>query len=219
MEFVVRGWPDDGATVRLDYRVFSYAGKFAMTNTGKAVVRGQSPAPPADLDPLPPGLDGDAFETDVLAAVSFNEDRTEPGALWLRYVTVHESCRGRGLAPRLVAFLVDRARGHGYRRVRIAVNNPYAYEALYRAGFAYTGRETGIAELVLERPGPRDAVTYRAGFDVYRDRSLTDDVRAFLDAKRGASPPAVVAPPPSAETGPRGRSVSVAEDPCGHSGG
>jgi len=35
--------------------------------------------------------------------------------------------------------------------VKIAVNNSFAYAALYKCGFAYTGENTGIAELVLER--------------------------------------------------------------------
>ena len=39
MEVVVIGWPPNGPTLRLDYRRFSYAGKFVMSNTGKAVVR------------------------------------------------------------------------------------------------------------------------------------------------------------------------------------
>jgi GNAT superfamily N-acetyltransferase len=157
----VLGWPSDGPTLRLDYRAFGYAGKFAMSSTGKAVChdRGRPVAATHD-DPAAAfaGRDSDAYATDVLAAVAFNEDRTEDGVLWLRYVTVRADRRGDGLGPRLLAFVRDAALDRGYDRLRIAVNNPYSYQALYKTGFAYTGRETGIAELVLEHPAPvRDA--------------------------------------------------------------
>ncbi|WP_254840765.1 GNAT family N-acetyltransferase [Natronomonas marina] len=181
MERLLVGWPPDGPTLRLDHRRFSYAGKFVMSNTGKAVVRDASET-----------TDGE-YDDAVLAAVAFNEDRTDPATLWLRYVTVRADRRGEGLGPRLCAFVVDRAADRGYERVRIAVNNPFAYEALYRAGFAYTGEETGLAELVLERPAgepaPRSAESYRRGLESFRARDLSADERAFLRRKAGARPP------------------------------
>ena len=183
-ETVILGWPPDGPTLRLDYRRFSYAGKFAMSTTGKAVVR---------------GTDGSERETggefdDVLAAVAFDADRTDPGTLRLRYVTVRNDRRGEGLGPKLCRFVARRAADRGYDRVAIAVNNPFAYEALYRAGFAFTGEETGIAELVLARPadGPaedRSLETYQEGLDRYRERDLSADERAFLERKGGSPPP------------------------------
>jgi GNAT superfamily N-acetyltransferase len=184
MDPVLLGWPSDGPTLRLDYRRFSYAGKFVISNTGKAVIR----------DPERSGTTEGEFDDDVLAAVAFNADRTDSGTLWLRYVTVREDRRGEGLGPRLCRFVVDRAADRGYDRVRIAVNNPFAYEALYRSGFSFTGETTGIAELVLERPADRVAAdrsteTYQAGLDEYRARDLSTAERAFLDAKRGRSPP------------------------------
>ena len=203
MEFVVLGWPPDGPTLRLDYRRFAYAGKFVMSNAGTAVAREaeeDTALPPLD-DPRPPP-EGDTAD-DVVAAVSFNADRTDPDALWLRYVTVRADRRGEGVGPRLAAFAADRADARGYDRVRIAVNNPFAYHALYRAGFAFTGEETGIAELVLERPSDRaspardDDRTYRAGLDVYRARDYDPDgpEAAFLARKAGADPPETVAAP------------------------
>jgi GNAT superfamily N-acetyltransferase len=173
------GWPPDGPTLRLDYRRFSYAGKFVMSTTGKAVVRAERPT--------------DEFDESVLAAVAFNEDRTEESALWLRYVTVRADRRGEGLGPALCAFVAERAGDRGYERARIAVNNPFAYEALYRAGFSFTGEETGIAELLLERPtaepAERSKRSYQAGLDRYRERELSAAETAFLDRKRGAEPP------------------------------
>jgi len=179
VEFELLGWPPDGPTLRLDYRQFSYAGKFVMSNTGKAVAR------------VSGSEDGE-----IVAAVSFNEDRTDPNCAWLRYVTVREDYRGDGLGPQLAAFATDRLHERGYERVRIAVNNPFAYQALYRAGFAFTGEETGIAELVLCHPGSDDRDRYRAGLERFRGRDdLSKAERSFLDDHRDGDPPTVVDPP------------------------
>ena len=186
MEAEVLGWPPDGPTLRLDYSRFSYAGKFVMSNTGKAVVRDPEAATDSEWD------------DDVLAAVSFNEDRTEPSTLWLRYVTVRDDLRGEGLGPRLCRLVTERAAERGYDCVRIGVNNPFAYEALYRAGFAFTGEDTGVAELVLERPTARVAddrsrEAYQAGLDRYRERDLSAAEVAFLERKAGSEPPTAAA--------------------------
>jgi GNAT superfamily N-acetyltransferase len=183
---VLLGWPEDGPTFRLDYRVFSYAGKFVMSNTGKAVIR-RADEPDDDAG------DDSEWDEDILAAVAFNEDRTDSETLWLRYVTVHEDYRGEGLGPRLCSFVAERAGNRGYERVKIAVNNPFAYEALYKSGFAFTGEETGVAELVLERPARRRAEQptgqYQAGLDIYRQRKLSAAEKAFLERKHGGEPP------------------------------
>jgi GNAT superfamily N-acetyltransferase len=185
VSFDLLGWPADGPTLRLDYRRFSYAGKFVMSATGKAVVRDPDAAAPES-----------EYDEAVLAAISFDPDRTDERTLCLRYVTVRRDHRGEGLGPRLAAFVASKAADEGYDRVRIAVNNPFAYEAMYRAGFAFTGDETGLAELVLERPAgapaDRDAERYREGFDRYRDRDLDDPARTFVDRKRDGTPPALV---------------------------
>jgi len=182
MEYAVCGWPDDGPTLDLDYRVFAYAGKFVMSSTGKAVARKES-ATETERD------------DDIVGAVAFDEDRTDPGTLRLRYITVRADRRGEGIGARLAAFITERALARGYDRVRIAVNNPFAYEALYKAGFGYTGRETGIAELVLDRPidGARSA--YQDGLDTYRERDLSDAEMDFLASRNESEPPAVVDTP------------------------
>lgn len=162
---------EDGPQLRLDWRRFSYAGKFTMTNTGKAVVRDGPDDPESE------------FDESIVAAVSFNEDRTDDRTLWLRYVTVREDRRGEGLGAELCDAVAARALDREYDRVRIAVNNPFAYEALHKAGFGYTGRETGLAELVLERPHDRDATGYREGLDRFRDRDLSATERRFLDGR------------------------------------
>ena len=186
MEFVLLGWPEDGPTLRLDHERFSYAGKFVMSNTGKAVAR-EVRSGGAEGETMRSGEDGEY--DDVLAAVAFNEDRTD-GAAWLRYVTVRSDRRGEGIGAELAAFTSERLLVRGYDEVRIAVNNAFAYEALHKAGFGYTGRETGIAELVLARPADPDRATYQSGLDVFRARDgLSGAERAFLDGRAGAGPP------------------------------
>ncbi|AZH26437.1 GNAT family N-acetyltransferase [Haloplanus aerogenes] len=185
MEFALLGWPPDAPTLRLDYRRFAYAGKFVLGSTGKAVV--------AD------GENGDTeYDDHILAAASFSPDRTDDDRLCIRYVTVREDRQGEGLGARLLAFVAAHAADR-YDRVRIAVNNPAAYVAAHRAGFAFTGRETGLAELVCERPtarpAARDADTYCAGLDRYRERDLDADAMTRLDEKRAAGPPSVVDAP------------------------
>lgn len=181
METVLLGWPPDGPTLRLDYRQFSYAGKFVVSNTGKAVVRDGE------------RTDG-TYDDEVLAAVAFNADRNASETLWLRYITVRRDRRGSGLGPELCRFVTDRAADRGYTRLKIAVNNPFAYQALYKVGFSFSGEETGLAELVLERPSDQIAAdrsreTYQSGLDRYRTRELSPEEKRFLKEKRHTDPP------------------------------
>ncbi|MFC4437148.1 MULTISPECIES: GNAT family N-acetyltransferase [Natrialbaceae] len=177
MKYELLGWPPDGPKLRLDHERFSYAGKFVMTNTGKAVARDERGT--------------------IVGAVAFNEDRTDEGTLWLRYVTVAGDRRGNGIGPALVRHVREHATERGYDRLRIAVNNPFAYEALYRAGFGYADETTGIAELILEHPDPlgessdelssRDR--YQAGLDEFRDRDLSSEEVDFLESRADRGPP------------------------------
>jgi len=220
--FEVLGWPEDGPTLSLDHERFSYAGKFVMSSTGKAVLLSDAAAaarddhpeeandgaaegangdPPAESSDAPVVTD-DKLDDDsdaVLAAVAFNEDRTDPATLWLRYVTVRGDRRGEGLGPRLLRRTVERAVDRGYERVRIAVNNPFAYEAAWKAGFGYAGERTGIAELVMEHP-PSSALArhdaddrieqYRDGLREYRGRETLSEAEVeFVDAHLDAAPP------------------------------
>ena len=173
MEFALLGWPEDGHPLRLDYREFAYAGKFVMTSTGKAVA----------------GDDG------VVAAAAFDEDRTDPATLCIRYITVRRDRQGEGLGPRLLRFVRERAAERGYDRLTIGANNPFSYQAAYRAGFCFTGEEAGIAELTLEWPGERSRRRYQEGLAVFRERDLSEDEASFLAAKLDDEPPDVVAPP------------------------
>ena len=194
MEFEILGWPDEDVPLDLDHERFAYAGKFVMSRTGKAVVR-----------------EGD----ELLGAVAFDADRTDESVCRLRYVTVRADRRGEGIGSRLLAFVRARVVGAGgFETVEIAVNNPFAYDAAYRAGFEYTGRETGIAELVLAwaRPaGDRDSTSesgadsrghdgesaggYRAGLERYAARSLSPPERDFVEDALTRGPPEPVAVP------------------------
>ena len=204
MDFAVLGW--ESVAFRLDHRRFAYAGKFVVPG-GKAVV----PEPGAAIDALPDPHDD--YARGILAAAAFSADRTDPTTLWLRYITVRTDRHGEGIGPRLAVFVADRAANEGFEEVRIAVNNPFAYDAVYKAGFTYTGTSTGIAELVCARPtgalddlragsdrGPdenrdRSAVRYRAGLDAYRERELPPAERAFCERARERGPPPIVDAP------------------------
>ncbi|WP_418281668.1 GNAT family N-acetyltransferase [Halorubrum sp. DTA98] len=199
MEYALVGDSGSGATLRLDYRAFAYAGKFVLGAPGKAVLRtadGSSAVPEWEPgESLPPTVDPDAFDDDVVAAVSFSPDRTDPSCCRLRYVTVHVDRRGEGLGPELIAHTVSRLEARGYDEVRIAVNNPFAYEAMYKIGFAYTGERTGIAELELARPvdapasAHGDVDRYQSGLDRFRKRDLGGTEARFLAERSATGPP------------------------------
>ena len=195
MEYALLGWPPDGPTLRLDHRRFAYAGKFVMSTTGKAVVR-QEGTDIASDDDRAVASDGVAYDTDVVAALAFDTDHTDDWTLRYRYITVRADLRGEGIGPQLAALVAPQAADRGYERVAIAVNNPFAYEAMYKAGFTWTGRESGLAELVLERPARRsgaastpDTETYQSGLDRYRERELSDSEVSFLAARVDGDPP------------------------------
>jgi GNAT superfamily N-acetyltransferase len=180
MEYELLGWAPDGPTLDLDHERFSYAGKFVMSSTGKAVVR---------------------EEGNIVAAIAFNDDRTDERVLWIRYVTVRVDRRGEGIGSRLAAALRASVLESGYDCVRIAVNNPFAFEALSRAGFHATGETTGLAERILEAPGERSPTAYRHELAAFRDRDTLDgDERAFVREQRETGLSRRVDAPPLTDT-------------------
>lgn len=191
--------PGEGETLRLDYRAFAYAGKFVVGGPGKSVIRTPDGGPAAPNwepdEPLPDTVDPEAFDEDVIAAVSFSPDRTDPDCCRLRYVTVHAARRGEGIGPRLIDETVSDLADDGFDRVKIAVNNPFAYEACHKCGFAYTGERTGLAELELERPTARPARVgperYRDGMAAFRetDGDLSRAERRFVAERLERGPP------------------------------
>jgi GNAT superfamily N-acetyltransferase len=201
MEYALVCPPDEGETLRLDYRAFAYAGKFVVGAPGKSVIRtpdGRPAAPDWEPDePLPDTVDPDAFDEDVIAAVSFSPDRTDPATCRLRYVTVHAARRGEGIGPRLIGETVADLAAAAFERVKIAVNNPFAYEACHKCGFAYTGERTGIAELELARPAGApadlDPERYREGLSAFRETEgeLSRAERRFVAARLERGPPPV----------------------------
>jgi len=168
MEFELLGWADDGPTLRLDHERFSYAGKFVMSATGKAVVRDEA----------------------IVAAAAFDPDRTDESTLRVRYVTVRRDRQGNGIGSQLLRTVRERAAERGFERVVIAVNNPFAYEAASKAGFGYTGERTGLAERVMAWPAPDRTERYREGIESFREEELPPDASAFVDTHE--TPPSVV---------------------------
>ena len=186
MQFRLLGWPEDSPRLDLDHERFAYAGNYDTGRTGIAVVL-------ADDHNGPDGPEWSPPERAVLAAVSFDEDRAADGAIRIRYVSVRTDQRGTGIGPKLLAFVVERVLDRGYDRVRIGVNNPIAYQAAYRAGFAFTGEESGMGEVVLETPPPdATAERYREGLDRFAGRDLPSAQQSVLDRNRNAEPPASV---------------------------
>lgn len=173
MEFELLGGATAEPKLTLDHERFAYAGKFVMPSR-KTVAR----------------ADGE-----LVGAVAFSEDHADESAVRLRYVTVREDRRGEGIGPRLLRFTAARVADQ-YETVLIAANNPIAYQACYRAGFVYTGEQTGIAELLLRyQPGSRERDAYRAGFAVFQERELPAPHAAVCERHADGDPPAVVADP------------------------
>jgi len=76
--------------------------------------------------------------------------------------------------------------------VSIGVNNPFSYQAAYRAGFCFSGAESGMAELDLIWPGDRSTERYQAGLDLFRERDLSPEEESFLASKADTDPPSVL---------------------------
>lgn len=190
MEYALLGFPADGPTLELSYEQFAYAGKFITPRTGKTVARDDV------------GAGDETAGSEIVGAAAFNEEHTDADAARVRYITVRDDRRGEGIGSRLLWFtaevLADR-----FETVAIAANNPVAYRACYRAGFVWTGSETGIAELRL-RYAPasdRDAGRYRDGLEVFADRDLPAAQQTALDNFADGPLPSVVAVPEDARTG------------------
>lgn len=175
MEYEVIGDADSGPTLELDHTDFAYAGKFVTGSTGKLVARDTG---------------------DIVGAASFSPDRTTADRAWIRYLTVHREYRREGIGPRLGAGAASHLHDRGFETVAIGVNNPYAYHAMYRAGFGWSGETTGIAELVLTHPRDRSRHRYREGLTEYEGRdSLSDAEDEFITAHLRTSLPSTVDPP------------------------
>ena len=165
---------DTEATLDLDADRFAYAGKFRVPG-GKAVTHEE-----------------ETSEDGTVAALSFSPDRAEDEAVRVRYITVRDDLRGEGVGSSLLEYAADRLL-ESYEAVRISVNNPYSYVAARKADFGWTGEETGLAELVMERPCPCDAdeegPRHLEALFAFEERDLSDEevefVRRKLDEAQG----------------------------------
>lgn len=166
-----RGSPEGGPQVDVDHTRFRYAGKFNMTTTGKALL---------------------IKDETWIAIASFNRDRTCEDRVWLRYITVRDDHQQAGIGPRFLRSITKELREHA-SSVRIAVNNPYAYQAAYKSGFVFTGEQTGIAEVILEYPEIWTLHAYEAGLTEFTNREgLSEQEREFVSEKRHGPPPPVI---------------------------
>lgn len=172
MEYNILGQSPDGPTLDLDYREFAYAGKFVMSKTGKSVA---------------------VEDGSVVGAVAFSPDYDDERVVRFRYVTVRDDRRGEGIGSRLLRYTAESLSAE-YDDVTIAVNNPVAYRACYRAGFTFTGHETGIAEVLLRYNPDENShrERYCEGLARFEDRDLPREQRAVFD--REEPPPTVPVP-------------------------
>ena len=186
VEFELLGFPDAGPTLVLDHERFAYAGNFRRSATGKAVAR--------DLE-ASTGSDEHGSEEPVVGATAFDEDRAHANRAKIRYVTVRSDRHGERIGPRLLRFTAERL-CERFGAVAIAVNNPAAYLACYRAGFVSTGRETGIAELRMRYdPGEASVASYREGWSVFEGRDLPERQHGVLERHADGEPPPVLEAP------------------------
>lgn len=175
LTYSLLGLPSEEPTLEVSHEEFAYAGNFRLPDTGKTVVN---------------------TDDRLLGIAAFNDERTAGNRGRIRYVSIRRNARGEGLGPRLLRFTGERLADH-YASLAMAVNNPIAYEAAYRAGFISTGRETGVSEIVLTYRPDRDPSIedYRAGFERFAAEDLPDEQRAILDRYATESPPSVVEVP------------------------
>ncbi len=144
----------------LDHEEFSYAGKFRLP-TKKVVAR---------------ECDGD-----IVAVLSYDEERGSDAAR-IRYLSVRDDRQQEGVAAELVERASDRLLDD-YPAVRISVNNPYAYEAVHRAGFGYSGDTGPRDEVVMGRPS--DDPRYEEGLRKLLEADLPEEQRRYVRQKLG----------------------------------
>ena len=174
MEYAVISFPGEEHHLALDYREFPYAGKFVSNNLGVAVAR---------------------EEGELLAVASFNEDRSAGDTARIRTISVRTDRQGEGIGTDLLAGLQRWLRDRGFERIRMAVNNPHAFQAAYKAGFCYTGEQSGLSELVMELPGMRSVAAYRAGMALFDDL-VPEDMQTYVDEREHGDPPPMASSPP-----------------------
>lgn len=170
MEVRLLGWPGEAVDIELDHTNFAYAGKITSSSTGTAVLESGNR---------------------ILAAASFDRNRTQEDQWWIRYITVHVDHRGKSYGPQLLSALSHRLLDTG-TSIRIGVTNPVAYHASYKAGFEFTGKTVGRGEVVLERPPPSQPSTYREGLQLFEDRELPAAQSSFIAEKLSAGRPSNV---------------------------
>lgn len=156
------GYPGEDVSIDLSHEDFSYAGKFGVGDTGKSVAR----------------EDGE-----ILGVVAFDRDRTDGDVMKIRCIEVKAGRRGEGIGSKLARFTTSRLLGEGVDRVEIAVNNPYSFHAMYKAGFRYTGNRSGLREFVMSYPG-YDTAGYGEGMQEFLEiDDISEEERDFVEQR------------------------------------
>ena len=159
IKFSIEGDIEGGPPIFLHGDKFSYAGKFITKDAGKILAR---------------------IDEEVVGAISFNKDRNDEDIGWIRYMVVEKDHRGEGIGPELITYAIGVLR-ENVGLIKVATNNIFAYRALYKSGFAYTGKTTGIAELVLEYPKNQTMQKYIEGVEhLLSVKNLTEEEIEFF---------------------------------------
>ncbi len=166
---------EEATSIVLPQEEFAYAGQYRMQRYGKAVLTRRPDLPTAAAA--------------IIAALTTDRHRVHHDRLVVRTIDVRRAERGNGWGPLLLRSVLPAVATAGYTTVQINVNNPFAYIAACKAGFGWTGRTTGLAELMMTRPTDRPSTWSRgrfiAGLSLYRRRRLATASRGLIARYRG----------------------------------
>jgi hypothetical protein len=151
---------EEAPPLELPAAQFAYAGQYRMRRYGKAVLTHRPDRP--------------TQAAEIIAAVTTDRHRRHRDRLVVRRVDVRRDARGQGWGPALLQAVLPAAAAADFHTAQINVNNPFAYIAVSKAGFVWTGRTTGLAELIMIRPTDRPCTPthgrFIAGLSLYRRR-------------------------------------------------
>jgi len=166
---------EEATSIVLPQEEFAYAGQYRMKRYGKAVLTRRPDRPTAAAA--------------IIAALSTDRHRIQENRLVVRTIDVRREARGNGWGPLLLRSVLPAVATAGFETIQINVNNPFAYIAACKAGFGWTGRTTGLAELIMTRPTDRPSRWSRgrfiAGLSLYRRRRLDTASRGLIARYRG----------------------------------
>ena len=166
---------EEAISLDLPQEEFAYAGQYRMQRYGKAILTRRPERPTAAAA--------------IIAALTTDRHRIHHDRMVVRTIDVRRAERGNGWGPLLLRSVAHAYSTAGFDTVQINTNNPFAYIAACKAGFGWTGRTTGLAELIMTRPTDRPTRWSRgrfiAGLSLYRHPRLDAAGRRLIARYRG----------------------------------